>query len=218
MQPDPAVRPDPAASPDPAVRLLGGRRDAIAAEMSRIAVALVAYADGVREPEPRPVLEPVMHYHILDDPVCGCPTCVEWEQRRAEFVEVASVVPKGHKWTVCGCPDCRFVGRIQMNFLAATNRRDLLAEVAYHARYHSSHPTLVMKWLESELRRPEYTINWCAQEMSRYPVERWLKRCEMAVSGVVSGSVWRNSTGVTALETHFVSQLSATATAPSWVE
>lgn len=153
---------------------------------------------------------------MLDAPDCGCATCMEWEMRRAEFVATTSLVPKGHKWTVCACPACRFVGRIQLNYLAATNRRDLLIEMSYHARHHSSHPDIVMAWLDKEMRRPDYTVNWCAQEMSRFPVERWMKRCEMAVSGVVSGAVFRASAMTTDFLVSIGSSLVAEVDTPSW--
>lgn len=207
----------PDASPDPAVRLLAQRRDSLLAEMDRLRRSLIGYASGVRAPESRAAMSPLDHYAMLDSPDCGCATCVEWEQRRAEFIAATRIVPKGHKWTVCGCPECRFVGRIQMNYLAATNRRDLLIEVAYHARHHSAHPELVMRWLEKEMNRSEYTINWCAQEMGRYPMEWWLRRCETVCSGAVSGAIWRNSTMVTDLEVHIPSTLGAMAEAPSWI-
>ena len=81
-----------------------------------------------------------------------------------------------------------------MNYLAATNRRDLLIEMSFHARFHSLHGGLIMQWFHQEIRNPSYTDNLVrAQEMSRFPVERWLMRCEMAVSGTAGGPVFQAS-------------------------
>lgn len=189
------------------IRSFSHRRVEIVGELARIATVLTAWATHDRAAEGRPPMSPLVHYSMLDAPECGCVTCVEWETRRAEFVDAALLVPKGHKWTICGCPDCRFVGRIQLNYLAATNRRDLLIEMSFHARYHSRHGGAVMAWLEQEMRNPAYTVNWCAQEMSRFPLDRWIRRCEMAVSGAVSGVVFTESAGITRLESHIGSSL-----------
>ena len=196
-------------SDDPAIRHLEQRRAAVQAELHRLHAGLTDYANRVRTPEVRPMIAPIEHYSMLDAPDCGCPTCMDWEGRRAEFVAAVELVPKGHKWTVCACTACRFVGRIQLNYLAATNRRDLLIEVSYHAQHHSTHPNVVMAWLAQEMRRPEYTVNWCAQEMSRFPLERWLKRCEAAVSGQVSGAVFCDSAMRTSFFTPGTSSLLA---------
>jgi len=174
----------------------------------------VAYADRIVAEEIKPPVSPLEHYSMLDAE-CGCSTCMDWETRRAEFVEAVTLVPKGHKWTICACPDCRFVGRIQLNYLAATNRRDLMIEMSFHARYHSRHGREVMAWLDQEMRNPSYTTNWLAQELSRFPVERWIKRCEMAVSGFVSGAVFSASAGVTHLTSYLGSTLGAEVSGPA---
>ena len=44
--------------------------------------------------------------------------------------------------------------------------------------------------MPQEMRRPEYTENWRAQEMSRFPMAYWLRRCEAAVGPVISGAVF----------------------------
>ena len=196
-------------STDPVIQEIVVRRDAILAEMARIRSMLTMYMRQHRTPEVRPPMSPLEHYDMLDSPDCGCPTCLDWEQRRAEFVEVVPLVPKGHKWTICPCAVCRFVGRIQLNWLAAQNRRDLLIEMSFHARYHSRHGELVMAWLEQEMKNPAYTVNWCAQEMTRFPMERWIRKCETAVSGVVSGAVFIDAAGIT----HFESRLGSSLTA-----
>lgn len=201
MQPDISL--------DPAIRLLADRRHVLADRVAQLGAILTAYAAHTLAAEDRVAISPLEHYSMLDSPDCGCDTCADWEQRRVEFVEAANLVPKGHRWTICGCPDCRFVGRIQLNYLAATNRRDLLIEMSFHARYHSRHGSLIMAWLARELQNPTYTINWCAQEMSRYPLERWINRCEMAVSGVISGAVFLAAAGVTDYTAHLGSSLNA---------
>ena len=185
------------------------RRNALMARITSLYDALTAYAMHTPVQEDRLPVSPLEHYSMLDAPDCGCGTCADWEQRRAEFVEAATLVPKDHKWTICACPDCRLVGRIQLNYLAATNRRDLLIEMSFHARYHSRHGALIMAWLANEMKNPAYTINWCAQEMSRYPLERWISRCEMAVSGLVSGTVFRATAGVTDFVSSLGSSLNA---------
>ena len=171
--------------------------------------ALLGYASRIREPRLLPAVTGLEHYSMLDEESCGCGTCSDWHQRRGEFIACARLVPKGHKWSTCSCHVCRFIGRIQLNFLAATNRRDLLIAVSFHAQYHSRHGGKVMEWLAIEMRRATYTTNWCAQEMSRYPVEWWLRRCETQLSPFVKGSVFQDSTTTLDLQVHFPSSLEA---------
>lgn len=199
----------PDVSPDPVIRRIAARREMVLAEMQRVRAMLELYVQQQRQETVRSPVSPLEHYSMLDAPDCGCQTCIEWEQRRAEFVEVVALVPKGHKWTICACAICRFVGRIQLNWLAAQNRRDLLIEMSFHARYHSRHGVHVMAWLEQEMQNPSYTINWCAQEMTRFPMERWIRRCETAVSGLVSGAVFLDAAGVTGFESRIGSSLAA---------
>jgi hypothetical protein len=190
----PILQPD---SADLVVRFMVARHQYLLLELARLQAVLIVYVTGIQPKVERPAISLLEHYAMLDAPECGCSICLDWEQRRLEFVEAVPLIPKGHKWTICGCPRCRFVGRLQLNYLAATNRRDLLIEMSFHARYHSRHGNAVMAWFEREMRNPAYTDNWCAQEMSRFPVERWIKRCEMAVSGFVSGAVFQIAAGVT---------------------
>lgn len=184
-----------ALSPDPAVRRIAEHYEDKVTELNNLARFILAYGECIKPVEPRMPVSPLEHYAMLDEEKCGCLTCLDWEQRRKEFIEVIDLVPKGHVYTTCDCPDCRFVGRIQLNFRAADNRRDLLIEMSFHARYHSTYGTLIMQWLDHELQSPVYTLNWCAQEMSRFPVERWIKRCEVALRMVVSGAVFRVAAG-----------------------
>lgn len=189
------MSPDPLTSVDPAVRMIAEQHREASNRANQLRAYLMVYADGrsaERERKSLPV-SAEEHYGFNESADCGCAICTDWTTRRAEFIAVAGLVPKGHKWTVCGCDSCRFVGRFQMNLLAATNRRDLLIEMSFHARFHSLHGEHVMAWFSKEIRNPSYTDNWCAQEMSRYPVERWLMRCEMAVSGMVGGPVFQDS-------------------------
>jgi hypothetical protein len=190
--------PDPGQSADPTIQQMFALHTRLSKKVASLNQHLYAYAMLTdREEIEAPEVSALDHYNMLDEPSCSCDICVDWHTRRDEFVQVAKLIPKGHKWTVCGCDNCRFVGRIQLNFLAASNRRDLLIEMSFHARYHSNHGQTVMGWLIDELQKPVYTVNWCAQEMSRFPMARWIQRCEHAVSGLVSGAVFCNSTMAT---------------------
>lgn len=140
--------------------------------------------------EAAPVVDALRHYPMSDRAICGCGTCSEWRSRREELTDAMRFVPAGHKWSVCACARCRFVGRIQLNFVAASNVRDLLIEMSFHANFHSRHGGLVMAWLESEMRKPKYTVDWCAYELGRRPVDEFLGLAEKALSPVVSGIVF----------------------------
>ena len=200
------------ASPDPVIQHLIDKRDSIKAGLAATARRLQAYVRQTREPVSKPMVSPQEHYSMLDEEDCGCTACVDWDIRRKEFLRAIKLIPKGHKWTVCACDLCRFVGRFQLNLLAAANRRELLIEMSFHARYHSHHGKLVMDWLEAEMRNPSYTINWCAQEMSRYPMERWIQRCETAVSGIAGGPVFITSARMTDAIANVGSSLTAEVT------
>lgn len=156
-----------------------------------------------------PVVPAVQHYPLTEGAECGCAICSEWDMRRGEFISAARLVPRAHKWSTCCCGICRFVGRIHLNFLAATNTRDLLIETSYHARHHSPFGERVMEWLHAELANPRYTVNWRAQEMSRYPMEWWFRRCEAVLGPVVSGAVFRDGMHVVDARVHFASSLAA---------
>lgn len=200
---------DETASSDLVIQCLVDRRDELKTGLATISEKLHGYVRQLTVVVARPAISPQEHYNMLDEGICGCGVCVDWDMRREEFTRAIKLIPKGHKWTVCACDLCRFVGRFQLNLLAAANRRELLIEMSFHARYHSYHGGLVMNWLEVELRNPSYTPNWCAQEMSRYPMERWLQRCEMAVSGVVGGPVFVTSARMTDAVANVGSSLSA---------
>lgn len=202
--------PDPMLSSDATIGRLARRHVSLLAEATRLDVILATYASRPEHaPSVFPVVSALDHYPMSEGAECGCDTCAEWGMRREEFIRVTRLVPKGHKWSTCACGTCRFVGRIQLNFLAATNRRDLLIETSFHARYHSPFGVHVMAWLETEMTNPRYTVNWCAQEMNRYPLEWWLRRCENAVGPVVSGIVFRDAMHVTDARVHFGSSLVA---------
>jgi len=204
-------------SPDLAIQHLVDKQTELAIGLEALSQRLLAYAKQIRPVLVRPAVSAQEHYNMLDEGDCGCSACMDWDLRRKEFIRATKLIPKGHKWTVCACDRCRFVGRFQLNLLAAANRRELLIEMSFHARYHSRHGKLVMDWLEQEMHSPAYTVNWCAQEMSRYPMERWLQRCETAVSGVVGGPVFINSTMVTDMRVSFASSLLADVDTTRWL-
>lgn len=205
-------------SSDPVIQTIAYRLDCIREIIKINYDWLKDYASQTfRTLSPRVVISPQEHYNMLDQEECGCSTCIDWDLRREEFMRAVKLIPKGHKWTVCSCDSCRFVGRFHLNFLAASNRRELLIEMSFHAKYHSRHGNLIMAWLSEEMKNPSYTDNWMAQELNRYPMERWIKRCEMAVSGVASGKVFVTSTMVTDMITVFGSSLNADVDASNWI-
>ena len=159
-------------------------------EAVRIDTVLHTYSAHTGQPRRDRALAPIEHHDMMENESCGCATCSEWALRRMDFVRALRLLPKEHKWSTCACDDCRFIGRAHLNYLAATNRRDVLIEMAFYARLHSRHSAQVMTWLEQEMQQPEYTVNWCAQEMSRYPMGWWLRRCQAAIGPVISGSVF----------------------------
>ena len=202
--------PDPMSSPDPVVRSAAERRDALDREAGILDRVLAAYVSCDYEPSvPVPEVSPLEHYMFTEGASCGCAICVEWKTRHLEFVSSSKLVPKGHRWSTCTCDACRFVGRMHLNALAAANRRDLLIETSFHARYHSLHGSLVMDWVRGEIAKPAYTDNWCAQEMGRYPLERWFRKCQAAIGPVVSGEVFRGGAMSVDAMVHFASSLSA---------
>lgn len=201
---------DPSLSRDTVIRAAAARREALDREAVELDGVLAAYtARPTCEPRFIASVAALQHYSMTEGTHCGCDTCVEWNTRRDEFIRASKLVPIGHRWSTCGCGICRFVGRIQLNFLAATNTRDLLIEISYHATHHSPFGTQVMRWLERELMDPMYTVNWRAQEMNRYPLERWLRRCESVLGPYVSGVVFGANMAVEHLPVHFASSLVA---------
>jgi hypothetical protein len=185
---------DPAESPDPVIREAAARRERYRAEIERLDALLGAYAARMRQAQEAFPVAPLEHSTMLDDGNCGCSVCSEWTERREEFVTALGLLPDGHKWSTCSCPQCRFIALAHTNFLAAANKRDLTIEVAYHAKNHSKHGLLVMAWLEKDLTNPRYTTRWCAHHMGQHPVHSWLLRCEAALGPVVSGAVFRLDT------------------------
>lgn len=201
---------DASSSLDAVVRTTAKRYMSLAAEAARLDMILAGYASRPTcEATVIPAVPAVQHYPLTEGAECGCGICAEWDMRRDEFVAAARLVPKAHKWSTCGCGTCRFVGRIHLNFLAATNTRDLLIETSYHARHHSPFGEQVMQWLSQELANPKYTVNWRAQEMSRYPMEWWFRRCEAVLGPVVSGAVFRDGMHVVDAQVYFASSLAA---------
>ena len=199
---------------DPTIRRIAQRRQCVAVEAGRLDQALAAYASTTSPAVSGATVSALEHYSMRDTEACSCATCAEWQRRRAEFVAAVRFVPKGHKWSICSCPTCRFIGRIQLNLLAATNRRDLLIEMSFHARYHSRHGEPIMAWLETEMASPRYTVNWCAQEMSHYSVEWWMRRCETAIGVVASGMLFRDSVLADGIPQYQVSTLMVEVNAP----
>jgi hypothetical protein len=199
---------DPFASPDPTVRAFAEKRRRLTCEAVALDTVLAGYNGVVVPPQPNhPVISALEHYSIWDEN-CGCRTCREWAIRQSEFKAVEKLIPKDHTYSTCSCSVCRVIGRIQINQLAADNCRNLLIEVSYHA-HHSSHGRLIMTWLEQEMTLPRYTINWCAQELSRYPVEYWVRRIENALGSVVSGKVFNHDIHSIDAEVYFPSSLTA---------
>lgn len=184
-------------SPDGRIVALAAKRARLVEEAARLDQVLDAYALAPsRLPTfAEPAVSLLRHYAMTDKSLCGCGVCAEWRQRRGELVSALRFVPEGHRWSVCACRDCRFAGRIQLNYVAASNVRDLLIEVSYHANFHSRHGDRVMRWLEGELSLPRYTVDWCAYELGRRPVDEWLTLCERALSPVVSGIVFTPGDG-----------------------
>lgn len=178
---------------DPRIGALADRRDVLRAEAAEMDARLSAYADAptcVPAAVDSPALDPLRHHGVSDSTPCGCGVCVEWRLRREELARAMRLVPRGHRWSICACGDCRFVGRMQLNCIAAANRRDLLIEVSFHASHHSRHGGAVMDWLDRQLRLPRYDTAWCAYELGRRPVDEWLTRCEAELSPVLSGTVF----------------------------
>lgn len=199
---------------DPIVSGLAVRWFALRREAEQIDSVLNAYTAGSASSAVRTLplpMAPLDHATMLDtDDACGCAVCVEWARRREELARAMRLVPAGHRWSVCACPDCRFVGRLQLNYVATANLRDLMIEVAFHARHHSRHGEKIMEWFVNEVAGPRYTVAWCAYEIGRRPIDEWLDRCEQALSPVLSGAVFAMGEGKhDALEAWMPSQLGA---------
>jgi len=187
-------------SPDPRIAELFRRRESLSAAAERIGFMLGAYrasalfasgaagSGAVSVPLSR-------HASMSNRESCGCRICTEWRVRRREFADAVKLVPAGHRWSTCACPKCRFVGRMHLNYVAASNVRDLAIEMAFHAEYRSNHGEEVMDWFEREIVRPCYTLSWCACEIGRRSMDEWLGKCEKALSPVLSGAVFAPDKG-----------------------
>lgn len=187
-------------SPDPRIAKLSRRWVFLSAEIDRVgrmlgAYAALACASGTTVSSGTASVPLLRHASMSNRESCGCRICTEWRIRGQEFVEAARLVPKGHRWSICACADCRFVGRMHLNYVAASNVRDLAIEMAFHASYHSDHGEAVMEWFEQEIVRPHYTLNWCACEISRRSMDEWMDKCERALSPVLSGVVFAVGNG-----------------------
>lgn len=181
-----------ASSPDPVVSAAAARLERLTGETAMLDAILAQYASAMaavpcRWPVPRPL---VGHYPLLDSDACGCPVCVDWTLRRHELRRAEELVPCDHRYHICDCTTCYFVKRVWLGLKAAENRRDLLIGASFHAKYHSGFGDRVMEWFVGDLKG--FTdVNWWALEGGRYPVAWWLKRCESALSPVVSGPVFK---------------------------
>lgn len=182
--------PDPSGSPDPVIRQAAERHTACVEEARRLDALLVLYLSNTRTPECRTVVPSLEHGDLLDSDKCGCDVCVEWDIRRRELDDALALAPKGHKWSLCACEACRFIATVHTGFLAATNRRDLLIEVAYHAQHSSRHGRHVMRWLDTIMVQLRTDNQWSAKELSRRPMAEWLRHCETAMAPIVSGRVF----------------------------
>lgn len=206
-------------SPDPIIRKLAEKREKLRCEIVNIETFFRAYAETPAMPGSGTTDVALLeHANMMNDDRCNCAVCVEWRLRQNECEAAMKLVPKGHQWSICACPDCRFAGRIHLNYVAASNVRDLVIEMAFHANWHSKHGPLIMQWLENELKSPHYTVRWCAYEIGRRPVDEWLKKCEAQLSPILSGAVFMMGEGRrVALEEWQPSQLGdASASMPMW--
>ena len=181
---------DPLHSQDPVIRHMAVQRAKAVKEAEWIDSILDMYVMCVQPTPVRPEARPIEHYGMLDTQTCGCDVCSEWLTRRAELVAALPLMPQGHKWSLCSCGTCRFIATVHVGFLAAVNRRDLLIETAYHARHSTRHGEAVMGWLAGKLALTRNDTKWSAQELSRKPMEHWLRECEAVVGPQVSGAVF----------------------------
>lgn len=183
----------PQACTDPIVSWAARRRGTLGAEYAVLDLFLSAYVSVASFAFPRdmPLPQPLIgHYPMLETEDCGCGLCADWAVRRNELRRAEAFVPDGHRYHTCDCRFCAFVKRLWLNHKAAENRRDLLIGASFHAFHNSPHGERVMDWFVGEISLPDRTVNWWALEGGRYPLSRWLRRCEMQLSPVVSGTVF----------------------------
>jgi hypothetical protein len=183
----------PSTSIDPTVHTAVVRQLALQAELAPLDAFLSAYALVDDSTAVLPVYLPhplIGHYPMLETTACGCDLCMDWALRRAELRRAELFIPEGHRYHTCDCRGCAFVKRLWLNLKAAENRRDLLIGASFHAYHNSPCGERVMNWFAIEIALPERSINWWAMEGGRYPLSRWLRRCEMQLGPVVSGAVF----------------------------
>lgn len=178
---------------DPVVRWAAERSRLLRIEYENIGNLLASYAltfDCVRT-VPAQLPQPLLgHFPMLETEDCGCDLCADWAFRREELRRSEAFVPEGHRYHTCDCRCCSFVKRLWLNHKAAENRRDLLIGASFHAFHNSMHGDRVMNWFVTDISLPDRTVNWWALEGGRYPLSRWLRRCEVQLSPVVSGAVF----------------------------
>ena len=92
-------------SPDGAIQHLVKRYQELRENFERLELHVREY--GARLPAPvmttRQAISLQEHYNMLDHEDCGCVICMEWAQRREEFLRAIKSIPAGHKWSVCPC-------------------------------------------------------------------------------------------------------------------
>ncbi len=136
----------------------------------------------------------VEHYAVTE--ACGCKFCKEW-QLRVEETHRAETLTANHGFD-CMCLCCRVSRKIRIGFLAAQNKRDFLSEMSFHAVFRSSRADLVMRWTLLKLEDPRMTLNWCAIELPRLPMQYWLSRCEHALAPQMQGVVFQQEGSLSA--------------------
>lgn len=157
-------------------------RAALSREARRIDAVLATYyaaASGVAViPHRRYITR-----HQEDFDTCSCTLCVDWRQRRGE-VETVQPLMEGHRWGNCGCPVCTVGRQLHFGFLGVTNKRDLWAEISYHAHTDKAYvhsPAAVMRILCAEIEDPRRSLNWWALEGGRMPMGFWLRKIDVAL-------------------------------------
>lgn len=180
--------PDILHSLDAVVRAAVEKRQALLDEKTRLDGMLLAYSMSIVSGAGELPTPPGSHYNMVDE-ICGCALCVDYSRRRNEVNRVSDLTT-GHPRD-CACRECRTAGKLQTGFRAATNRLDLLVEMSFHAVFHSHHQDQVLSWTQQELDRPDITMNWWAIEGGQAPMASWIRRCEKALSPIVSGVVFR---------------------------
>jgi hypothetical protein len=123
-------------------------------------------------------------YTVLDEE-CQCSVCVDWRQKRDQYVILRDDVA-GHNRS-CMCGRCKKMRKQRTLYHAAMNRRDLFCEISFLV---SAHPqgSRVMVWLQREIYDPQRRDGWWEGRAPYYPLGYWLRRFEAAVVNIVSGA------------------------------